>query len=59
MNMKKAVFLLFGVLGGLILSNMFTDRNFDGSQLLLTLTGGIFGYGIVVLFIWKRQGKRN
>lgn len=57
--MKKAVFLLFGVLGGLILSNMFTQRHFDGSHLLLTLIGGVFGYGIVVLFIWKRQGNRN
>ncbi|SDO00482.1 hypothetical protein [Halobacillus aidingensis] len=59
MNMKSAVLLLFGVLFGLILANMFTHSHFDGSQLLLTVIGGVFGYGIVILFVKKRQGKRN
>ncbi|MBX0356874.1 hypothetical protein [Halobacillus sp. Nhm2S1] len=59
MNVKSAILLLLGVLFGLILANRFTHSTFDSSQLLLTIIGGVFGYGIVILFVRKRQGKRS
>ncbi|GEN52664.1 hypothetical protein [Halobacillus faecis] len=55
MNAKSAVMLLLGVLFGLILAHGFTHNTFGGGQLLLTIVGGVFGYGIVILFVRIRN----